>query len=402
MKRRYLVHVEEPRRTDGCVELAAVHEAPEGAPWRVWYRVPEAWSDALTELADPFAVGSVQQAMLHGCDLEVKGTVSRSLLANLEDYVDVWHCWDESRYGRIEVGAAREADGQVGGGAEAVCSFSGGVDASFTVLRHVKGLAGRRSRKIGAAILVQGFDIPLGDTAGFEGAFARAAETLRNYGVPLVPVVTNWRDNGLDWFYAFGSAAISCLHLFQRRFRSGLIAGAENYAYQGSTGAHPLIDRMLGSSSFEIIHDGAGFTRSQKIALLANEPPLLRGLRVCWEGARRDRNCGACEKCIRTILNFRAMGLPRPEAFPTDVSIGQIRTLPIRNAAVLNEYRTIVSEAEQHGLGNERWVAALRRRLAGARRQLAAPPWLQAIKGTAVWQALRKIRARMRQPAPVR
>jgi len=399
MKRRYVVDIEAPKRTEGTIELAAVHQPPGGAPWRVWYRIPEAWESALTVLADPFAVGSVLPAMLHGSDLEIRGTVSRSLLANLEDYVEVWHCWDEARYARIDVRATRETDPEAAAGAEAVCSFSGGVDASFTVLRHVRGLAGRRSQKIGAAVLVHGFDIPVGDTAGFDGAFTRAAETLRHYGIPLIPVVTNYRENGLDWFYAFGSATIACLHLFQRRFRSGLIAGAENYAYPSPTGAHPLIDHMLSSSSFEIIHDGAGFTRSQKIALLAEEPPLARGLRVCWEGGHRDRNCGVCEKCIRTILNFRAMGYPRPEAFAHEVTLAQIRRIPIRNAAVLNEYRTILAEAGRHGLANEPWVAALQKRFRAAQRQLAAPPWLHALKQTAVWNLLRRFRDRVRGPA---
>ncbi len=398
MNRRYIVNVEAPKRVDGSIELAAVHEPPAGAPWRLWYRVPEAWAGALTELGDPFAVGSVQTAMLHGVDLEIRGTVSRSLLAGLEDYIEVWNCWDGEHYARIGLGATREADAEAGAGADAVCSFSGGVDASFTVLRHVRGLAGRRSKKIGAAILVHGFDIPLDDTAGFDGAFARAAETLRQYDIPLAPVATNYRENGLDWFWAFGPATIACLHLFQRRFRTGLIAGAENYAYPKPTSAHPLIDHMLGNSSFAVIHDGAGFTRSQKIAALAGEPPMLRGLRVCWEGAHRDRNCGRCEKCIRTILNFRAMGIPRPEAFPAGVALEQIRRLPIRNAAVLNEYRTIVSEAVRHGLGRERWVSVLNRRIATVNRQLAAPPWVMALKSTAVWQGLRQLRNRMRRP----
>jgi hypothetical protein len=399
MKRRYLVHIEEPKHTEGWIELAAVHESPDGARWRVWYRVPEAWGDALTDLADPFAVGSVQQAMLHGSDLEVRGAVSRSLLANLEDYVDVWHCWDGTNYSRIELGATRETEPEPSTSGEAICSFSGGVDSYFTVLRHAKRLAGRRSKDIGAAVLVHGFDIPLGDTSGFQGAFARAAEGLHHFAIPLIPVVTNWRDNGIDWLNSFGSAATACLHLFQRRFRSGLIASSETYAYQAPQGASPLIDRMLSNSSFEIIHDGAGFTRSQKVALLAPETELVRRLRVCWEGEQRDRNCGVCEKCIRTILNFRAIGCAKPEVFPTDVTIDQIRRIPIRNMPILNEFREIAAEAGRQGMGKERWVAALQRRLRKAQRELASPPRFQAIKKTAVWQALRKIRNKVRNRA---
>jgi len=50
-------------------------------------------------------------------------------------------------------------------------------------------------------------------------------------------------------------------------------------------------------------------------------------------------------------------------------------------------------------MGKERWVAALQRRLVKAQRELASPPRFQAIKKTAVWQALRKISAKVRNPA---
>ncbi len=399
MKPHYLVHIEAPKRSEGGIELAAVHEAPGGTRWRVWYRVPEAWGDALTTLVDPFAVGAIQQAMLSGCDLEVRGAVSRSLLANLEDYVEVWNCWDGAHYRRIGLAATEESEAAASMSAEAVCSYSGGVDANFTVLRHSRHLAGRRSKTIGAAVLIHGFDIPLEDADGYRGAYARAEEALRSFGIPLIGVATNWRENRADWLYSFGSATMACLHLFQRRFRYGLFAGAETYDYLAPVGASPLIDPLLGNSSFEIIHDGAGFNRSQKVAALAPETELTRRLRVCWEGAQRDRNCGVCEKCIRTILNFRAVGYPAPAAFPHDVTIEQIRRLPIRNAAILNEFWTIVGEAGRNGLENERWVVALKKRLRVARRQLDAPPWLQALKKTALWNGLRKTRNRLRGPA---
>ena len=61
--------------------------------------------------------------------------------------------------------------------------------------------------------------------------------------------------------------------LFQGIYRAGLFASSEPYqALVSPWGAHPLTDRLLSSNSFEIIHDGADFTRTQKTAQLCEWP----------------------------------------------------------------------------------------------------------------------------------
>jgi len=56
-----------------------------------------------------------------------------------------------------------------------------------------------------------------------------------------------------------------------------------------------------------VAHDGAAFTREQKLTLLAKSPMALRTLRVCWRSGT-DENCGACNKCYRTMVQLELLG----------------------------------------------------------------------------------------------
>jgi hypothetical protein len=313
-------------------------------------------------------VGAIAEAATSGLDLVVRGAVSRPLLANLEELVEVWHGQDRERFRRVAAIATREVEPAGGPRPAAIAAFSGGVDASFTWLRHARGLAGRRDRLVGAALLVHGFDIPLADTEGFAAAAAVARERLRPFGIPLVTVETNWRDGGPDWEATYAAAVASCLHLFARGFGAGLVASGHDYSWSGAGGSTPIADRFLGSPAFEIVHDGAGFSRTEKIARLASEPEFIRGLRVCWQGPDRATNCGECEKCVRTVLAFRAAGQAPPPSLPPDVDLALIRGLRFRSVAVLDQFRDVARAAATNGRSGEPWAKALARRIERAER----------------------------------
>lgn len=98
--------------------------------------------------------------------------------------------------------------------------------------------------------------------------------------------------------------------LLQNEHTDGLIASSEPYSsLLLPWGSNPITDRLMSSDSFSIVHDAAAVTRNQKVRAISTWKEATRSIRVCWQGEHMDRNCGRCEKCIRTILNFRVMGL---------------------------------------------------------------------------------------------
>ena len=354
----------DPENIDGQVKLSVAIEGLSGID-SLWYMVPENSFSWVTRSLDPFVVGTVQMAMTAGANLEVHGSVSRSLLQNLEDFIRAWAIWKPNVFKSIGIRAHDEVkQDKPFVEPAAVCGFSGGLDSSFTSFRHATGSGVRYSLPLKAGVMVHGFDIPLDEPDEFRRAFAKAKQQMKSLGLELIPVATNFMSLPVNWSLSFGSGVASVLMLFSRRFDRGLIAqgvpfGSLNHFYEGS---NPLTDPLLSSALFRIIADGAGFDRFEKAKIVSQWPEALRYMRVCWEGAKRDRNCCECEKCIRTILTFRVMGLGLPECFEHDVSDDQIANMRHLKPIKLDIfYQPMVQIAEAQGIGGESWVQAVRR-----------------------------------------
>ena len=193
----------------------------------------------------------------------------------------------------------------------------------------------------------------------FESAFRRAETILSSLGVPLIPVVTNVRHIEHAWDDMMSAGVASCLALLQSQARTGLVPAEFAYHLVPRWGAHPLTDPLLSSDSFRIVHDGAGFTRPEKIETIADWPEALANLRVCWAGTHRDRNCGRCSKCVRTIMAFRAVGLPLPPCFEHDVTNRQIRALGRLDRAEQRTQRALLDTVAERGVQGS-WVRAAR------------------------------------------
>jgi len=340
--------------------VTAVLENPGRSTQKLWYRIPSLHRHEIATSCDALVIGFLFSLMRNGVDLRVHGEVSPSLLRNLDEFESVWAVWHPERYRRIEITAEseRETRGAIPQDS-AILAFSGGVDSSFSAWRHGKNLCGRWGRRVRTGLMIHGFDIPLAESDVFDRAASKSRAMLESIGIKLVSIETNYRDLGDDWLDAHGAAVASCLMLFQKGYECGLIASSSPYQQMHLPwGSNPLTDVMLSSESFKIIHDGASFTRIEKIRAIAGWPELRKNLRVCWEGAEQDRNCGRCEKCIRTILNFRAIGSGLPECFERDVSDRQILNLQGLKPVPLYYLQEILAASQGASISGT-WVAVL-------------------------------------------
>lgn len=347
------------------------------------YSVPKDMRSLLPEIdrGDHVLAAVLLYAMRNADALHVRGVVSPKLLDGLYTLQCIWSRWRRELYRKIEISADVERPSQGRSGDGAVFAFSGGVDATFSLFRHLTGAVHRCSRRPEAAMLVQGMDIPINRDDYFQGAVRRAELCLKGTNVPIIPVRTNSRQLSQAWLDSYGLQLASCSLLLQHAFPWAIHGSDEPFdALVLPLGSTPLTDHLLSTEAQSALVDGGDFDRTEKVDWLARNTSetTLSNIRVCWAGEKKDRNCGTCEKCLRTMLNFWALGHSVPRAFDSALSIPRIVHLKAAITAQLAELVSLAQHAKRHGHTRTRifWslqFAILRSRI------------LLSVSGTASW-----------------
>ena len=276
----------------------------------------------VSESSSPFLAASLLPSMRIGEPMRLEGTVSPRLLASVPAIEGIFSGWFEHTK-PIEVQAQPGPEPKATGVA---CFFSGGVDSFYSVLNHLD--------EIDALVFVHGFDIQprhLKLRARISAGLRKAAARL---GKPLIEVETNVRafsDRFAAWSEEYhGSALASVALLLSPQFGRFYIPSTFPPRYSAPWGSHKDLDSLWSTDATEIIHDGSGATRDQKVRLVATSEVALQSLRVCWENRGGRYNCGRCEKCIRTMVNLRVAGaLERCTTFPKPLDLSEVARVPI-------------------------------------------------------------------------
>jgi hypothetical protein len=328
------------------------------------------WIETDADLPEPpnldFALATaVHPAMMQQTDLYLEGRASYALLANLERYIDIWTSWRPVLYRPIGVDAAEV---ELGAPAvplvrpPAVQAFSGGLDACATLIRQREGLADRSSADVRELMHVHGFDVPIEAAAAFDLGHAKVRRQIEPFGLEARVVRTNWRQAlSHAWKMEFLSVLAACMHLYASRYPVGLFAFDESYATIKRYlpfGSDPVTSRHL-CGAFEVRGDGGGLSRCAKAALVARYPSVRDNLRCCWNEVRAGRNCGRCEKCVRTQLNFISQGLRPGASFPGDLRPDAVERIWPRSPSQLEYMKEICAEGDARGMSDER-IEALR------------------------------------------
>lgn len=304
--------------------------------------------------------------MSKGLDIHVRGRISRVLLANLEEFQDAWCAWRPRSYTKIRITADEESAAGPAGDGRAILAYSGGVDASFTLLRHTgaDAGAGRRRQKIGAAAIINGLDIPPDHQAVFQEAVASARATLKDFDLPLTVIESNWKQVACtDWAMEYFVGLASCLYPFAGLMSVGLVGNCVDYrSMVWPWGSNAITNPLLDSGGFRMMTDGAGHTRPEKAAVIARFPALKNRLRVCWWGPLHGGgggNCGRCEKCLRTRMAFLCHGVDPGVALPARHTLVDVALIGLRTKVPLAELLEILATARRHDI-RASWVPALR------------------------------------------
>ena len=200
--------------------------------------------------------------------------------------------------------------------------FTGGVDSFHALLTNLQAVS--------ALIFVQGFDIPLTDQPRLDATARLLDHVAGARNLRVLVVRTNLRQHPVfrraHWGnHTHGAALGAVAQLLAPHLNHALVASSDVPAPHGST---VELDRCWSSAAVSVATAGPGVSRLDKVAAIADNPLVHEQLRVCWENRSSALNCGECEKCVRTQVQFAAAGaLERLSCFGDIDLPARIRTL---------------------------------------------------------------------------
>ena len=358
----------------------------QGREEECFYSVPEKFADfADIESSNCFLVGMLYPAMRYGEDIHVEGTVSARLLYNLNEYLVPLMAICDERLKRISV-TADATDDKGHPGARAVgTGFSGGIDSFATIHEHFarpepEGF--RLTHLFFFNVGAHGIPKEPGDMEAIERQFRARYEKFRGFpeeaGLPFVPV-----DSNVHKFHPWGHlevatfATVSAVMFLQRGIRRYYLASSGHtyrqlWKFLGDGGRPDAIERVnmmllpwLSTESLDLVDDGNLYDRSEKTMLIADYPPAMKYLNVCYGHDTLDTNCSVCPKCARTLLTLDILG--RLEDFAGVFDLARYRREVRRRMiaeTIAGERRNLFAKhlmdlARERGVNLRREVSAL-------------------------------------------
>ncbi|MBR4632140.1 MAG: hypothetical protein IKO48_02325 [Elusimicrobia bacterium] len=291
----------------------------------VYFKFPKKVEDDLTDRADPFVYALVFYMMQEGGTFEINGNVSKSVMDNITMFCRIWHIWEPQRYKEVEIIANEIKDDYRPENRKMITAFSGGIDAAYTAYKYKKNLDKRFQYDLDRSVMILGADISITNKKAFDLAFSKAKKMTDDLGIELIPVETNFRQYESNWVHCFGTVIVAIFNFFSKKYFYGAAADDSVKHYHIPWGMNPITDRYLSSDTFRFIADGYEHSRIERTNVVKNWKACLENLRVCWRNKEDlSSNCGHCEKCIRTKLDFFVLGVKNLPSMPKQFSPDEI------------------------------------------------------------------------------
>ncbi len=328
----------------------------------LWFKFRNLDRLRITRDIDPFVVALLLLAMKRREPIRARGTLSKKLFQGLFEYQKVFHAWfpQDFHLVEIEVEGLREDQAQnrhlhPPTVPRQACAFSGGVDSFFTFLTLLRQdpTAKPHSPTFRQAIFMAGFDMPINLTQSIQSLTDSYSKMMEEMQIQLVVGSTNIRNfvNTVDWTNAHGQALAATALFFKEEWDEFFIPASYTGATYPQWGTHPRLDPLLSTESLTLIHHGASANRVQKLKLITQFPISYPQLRVCWIQDIGLKNCGNCEKCIRTMIALAILEkLPHYSTFNDQkLSRSKIRNLTQRTHQARLFAREMMCEALRRG-----------------------------------------------------
>lgn len=268
----------------------------------------------LPELTDhSFAVWHLLPgAMKTGGPIHIDGPVDPVVMANAEKFSRVWELWEPANFREVKVTASEEAPPTTaaGGRRERLVCFSGGVDSTHMLLQS--GV----QEEAGTALTIHGMEIDWPNQSQFAELIRWTDPLLGRLNYDRITVRTNVTDIG-GGYHSWALTLAGCSFLFRHAFERGVFASdfmpAEHFIVF-PYGCNPVTNPLLAGSDYRLESLFEDTSRVAKVGCIASHD-AVGSLSFCKRKELRPKNCGECNKCIRTKIMMAASSGTVPDVF---------------------------------------------------------------------------------------
>jgi hypothetical protein len=269
--------------------------------------------DDISCLADPAIFSLLPSAYWGKTDIVLDGHLkyNKEIQENIFRLCEVWNkFFDLNRFVRLHggdpVSTASDDSSTKGTG----LLFSGGVDslATFADLKD----------EISHLIFFYGADI-IKNEEKFDYFCKYFQDFATHFEKQMILISTNIRSiTSAPWGEILHGCAFLGPTLALPGYLNKVLISSSFYddiAEKHPWGSTLVTDKFISNALVKVEHYGAHMTRLDKTKLITSYPKFLNYLRVCWLEECEGFNCGACEKCLRTMVPLLLLDVP-PESVP--------------------------------------------------------------------------------------
>lgn len=280
--------------------------------YKLWFEVQKEYKQYLIcERLDAFIIAILPYAIKKQMDIHVQGALSSKLYYQLTTYLIPLLC---DKFNKRIIKIEASLDSNIYNIAKAVgTGISCGVDSLYTISKHIN----RKEKEFNITHLTF---FNAGASGKYGGEEARklyrermkfAKQFAEENNLKFVSVDTNMNEFlMMDHEMTHTFRSLACVLLMQKLFSkyyysSGLEFDETRIAEYDSACYDILNVQCLSTEDTTFYSTGMESTRIGKVKEIVKYVPSYEHLNVC---IFEDKNCGECEKCIRTLLELDSIG----------------------------------------------------------------------------------------------
>lgn len=309
-----IIHTPTTEIRDDRVRISAQIEF-EQAPFRfdtpIWFEYPRAYAPDATRSCGAFATALLPIAMYFEERLVLHGTLSSRLEYSLREVQRILNFRLPEKLSIIPIhfdgyGAVENKPKYKG---KALCAFSGGGDAWYTILHQP-------THQISHTLFIHGFDVPLREKAVYDTLIQKYTPLLATRGIELIPAATNIEKlrpvTGLSeaWSWIENYFIIGAGLFLEDSFPLFYFSDDSSFDYVRPSGLyHFRMLSLFGTEQMRVRTYGDPATKLERLAVISEHPITHDALRVCM--ARKPThidNCGRCTKCLLIMTHLDMLG----------------------------------------------------------------------------------------------